>query len=286
MNITKYNDYTTVIKIAHSEINRIDMALCNQPRETLDNYYKRQAIKPDILINGGFFSMTDGSTCFNYVDEGKAINAVSAYKWGMGIIDEKNIQYGCLDGRTDWRDFISGYPVLIDSYQKVDINFATELNYNARRSILAYDPNYLYIIAIDSPGMAYKAMQNMLMDLGVQFAINLDGGGSTRVLQNGKAIVAASANRPVDNVVAVYLNGIEEQTTLYRVQAGCFTLRANAEKLLEQIKALGGIFEQAYIRVVNGYFKIQLGCFAIKTNAEKLKNELKEKGFDSFITTK
>lgn len=283
MNISKYNNYTTVIKIAFSEINKIDMALCKQPRETLESFYERQSVKPDVLINGGFFNMADGTTCFNYRDEEQQIHSTDAYQWGIGIIDEKTLKYGALNGRTDWRDFISGYPVLIDSYQKVNINFATELNYNARRSILAYDPNYVYIIAIDKPGMNFKAMQNMLVDLGVEFAINLDGGGSTRVLQNGKLITAEKANRPVDNVLAIYLNP-EKEKAIYRVQLGCYSQRANAEKMLEQIKALGGIYEKAYIKVVNKYFKVQAGAFTLKDNAEKVKKDLMARGYNSFIT--
>lgn len=286
MNISKYNNYTTVIKIAFSEINKIDMALCKQPRETLESFYERQPIKPDLLINGGFFNMSDGRTCFNYRDEGQQVHSTDAYQWGIGVIDEKTLEYGSLNSRTDWRDFISGYPTLIDNYKKVNINFATELNYNARRSILAYDPDYIYIIAIDKPGMSFKAMQNMLIDLKVKFAINLDGGGSTRVLQNGKLITAEKANRPIDNVLAIYLKQQEQkEKIIYKVQLGCFSQRANAEKMLKQIKTQGDIYEKAYIKMINGYFKVQVGAFSIKENAEKIKEDLAEKGYNSFITT-
>lgn len=285
MEIKKYNDYTIIIKIPFTEIKKIDMDLCEQPRQTLKSYYDNQKIKPEILINGGFFSMSDGSTCFNYRNEGNQISSNNLYKWGIGIIDEKILKYGSLDNRSDWRDFISGYPVLIDNYEAVKIDFAKEINYNARRSILGFDKNYLYLIAIDRPGMNFKSMQNMLTSLNVQYAINLDGGGSTRVLHNGICITKGLENRPVDNVIAVYLNK-EIEKTIYRVQVGAYKSRNNAEVMLNKLKQLGGLYDKAYIRLINGLYKCQVGAFSIKNNAINMQNDLKSKGFSSFITTK
>lgn len=285
MEVFKYNSYTTVIKVPFTEIEKIDMALCKQPRQTLEDFYADSAKKPDVLINGGFFSMADGSTCFNYKDEGQQINNTNLYKWGIGIIDEKILKYGSVDSRTDWRDFISGYPVYIDNYAPVTIDFAKEINYKARRSILAYDPAYLYIIAVDKPGMNFKDVQEMLVSYNVQYAINLDGGGSTRILQNGKRITSELYSRPVDNVLAVYLKK-EEARTLYRVQAGAYSKRENAEVMLKKIKALGGIYVKAYVRKVDTLWKVQMGAFSVKQNALNMQKDLKSKGFNCFITTK
>lgn len=234
--------------------------------------------------------MADGSTCFNYKDEYQNINSTNLYKWGIGIIDEKQLEYGSLEGRTDWRDFISGYPNLIHDYQKIDIDYATEIDYKARRSILAYDPSQMYLIAVSAPGMTFEEMQQILLKLKVQYAINLDGGGSTRILQNGQKLVGVSYSRPVDNVLAVYLNKtteLKESTTsiIYRVQMGCFSQKKNAEILLEEIKKLGGIYKQTYIRQINGYYKLQAGAFSQKENAEYVANDLKLRGYNCFITT-
>lgn len=285
MEILKYNNYTQVIKIPFTEIKKIDMALCKQPRQRLKDFYDDCDEKPAILINGGFFGMSDGGTCFNYVDDENVVHSTDLYKWGIGIIDEKILKYDSIDNRTDWRDFISGYPVLIDNYKAVTIDFAKEINYNARRSILAFDKSYLYLVAIDNPGMNFKAMQKMLLEYKVQYAINLDGGGSTRVLHNGECITNGSENRAVDNVIAVYIKE-EDKKTLYRVQVGAYSKKSGAETMLNKLHALGGIYEKAYIRQVNGLFKCQVGAFSVKNNAIKIQNELKSKGFSSFITTK
>lgn len=287
----KYNSYTDVTKISFAEIDRVDFALCKQPRQRLQDFYNDCERKPDVLTNGGFFGMSNGDTCFNYIDEQQNINRTDLYKWGVGIIDDKSLIYGSIDGRTDWRDFISGYPVLIDNYQAIKIDFAKELNYRARRTVLAYNDEYLYLISIDLPGMNYKQMQAMLVTFNVKYAINLDGGGSTRKLINGKTITNGTENRPVDNVVAVYLKKAaetpsSEEKIIYRVQVGAYSKRANAEVMLAKIKALGGVYEQAYIRQINGLYKCQTGAFAVKANAEKIQQDLKSKGFNSFITTK
>ena len=73
----KIYSYAHIVEINKSEIGKIDLAICKQPRETLGNFYKRQTVKPNVLINAGFFSMKNGETIFNVVDEGKEVSDVS-----------------------------------------------------------------------------------------------------------------------------------------------------------------------------------------------------------------
>jgi exopolysaccharide biosynthesis protein len=49
--------------------------------------------------------------------------------------------------------------------------------------------------------------------MNINYALNLDGGGSTKILENGKSITSSLYNRPVDNVIAIYL----KPKTIYRV---------------------------------------------------------------------
>jgi exopolysaccharide biosynthesis protein len=90
---------------------------------------------------------------------------------------------------------------------------AQEINYKARRTILAYTETIIYVIAIESPGMNFYEVQNMLMEMDLDYAINLDGGGSTKILENGKSITSTLYNRAVDNVIAFYL----KPKVIYRV---------------------------------------------------------------------
>lgn len=292
----KYNfkyDYVTVIKIPKADLERIDFDLCQQPRETLKHYYDRQTTKPDFIMNLGFFSMSDGSTCFNFMNDGNTVANHISYRWGMGIVGASQLLYGCLDYRTDWRDFISGYPVLLDNCRKCNYSYANELNYNARRSVLGYDDNNIYLMTVELPGVNFPTLQNLALEVGMKYAINCDGGGSTKVLDaNGKSITKDITNRAVDSVVAIYLkkNNAIEPKTVYRVQTGAFRSKANAEALQSKIRVLddtiGAGYAKAYVRNIDGLWKVQVGAFSKKENAEKVVSDLKSKGINSFITTK
>ena len=281
-NPTNYS-YITVVEIPKTEISKFDMALCQQPRQTLKAYYDSCAVKPSIVSNGGFFSMTDGSTAFNYTDEGIIISSNSLYKEGFGTVNGE-LKYGVI-GQEKFEDFVSGYPVLIKAGAAVPITIAFEINYKARRTVLAYNKENIFIVAIESPGMNFSQMQSFLRTLKVDYAINLDGGGSTKILRDGKCITKALANRPVDNIMAIYL----KPKVIYRVQFGAFSKKTNADAFLAKIKALPDTinagYKNAYVRKVGSYWKVQVGAFSVKANATRVVNDLKSKGYNVFITT-
>ena len=134
--------------------------------------------------------------------------------------------------------------------------------------------------------MNFSQMQSFLRTLKVDYAINLDGGGSTKILRDGKCITKALANRPVDNIMAIYL----KPKVIYRVQLGAFSKKANADAFLAKIKALPDTINAGYKNdlcpqrlVVIGRFK--LVTFSVKANATRVVNDLKGKGYNAFITT-
>ncbi len=279
----------TVVELPKKEIKKIDFALCKQPKETLKSFYDRQTEKPDFLINGGFFNMSDGTTCFNFTDDWKKVVAGHWTELGIGVLGDNTLEYGKAT-EHEWRDFVAAYPPLIEDGKAVPITCATELDYSARRSVLAYDDANVYLIAVESPdpiriylGMKFGELQEMLLDMGVTHAIGLDGGGSTKILQDGKSITSTVYNRAVDNVVAVYMRKI------FRVQCGAFTNRLYALALQAKIRALpdkiGAGYKNAYIRKIGKYYKIQIGAFSKWTGANLVLADLKAMGFDAFITT-
>lgn len=196
--------YVLIFQVPKIEIEKIDFALCKQPSETLDSYYKRQTIKPALLSNGGLFNMKNGETYFNYKDENSIISTSSKGIEGFGVVNNNQLVFGTIDG--SYKDFVSGYPVLIKDSVPVKTNEASDLNYATRRTILAYDNSNVYLIGINSPGLNFTKMKEVLQRLKCTYAINLDGGGSTRILKEGKLVTEKTkSNRPVDNVVAIYL---------------------------------------------------------------------------------
>lgn len=71
--------------------------------------------------------------------------------------------------------------------------------------------------------------------------------------------------------------------SLYRVQVGAYTVKANADAQLSKVKAAG--FD-TYMIQVDGYYKIQVGAYSKKENADAMLAKVKAAGFDAFITTK
>lgn len=197
--------YIIVAEINKSEAYRLDFATCKEPRETLQSFYNRQSTKPTLLVNAGFFNMSNGDPVFNFVDESRIEASSNQYKWGMGIKGDNDLIYG-YQSQYQWRDFISGYPNLIDGGKKVKIDFAKEINYQARRTMLGYNKSKIFVVCVENPGITFDVAQSILLDLGCEYAINLDGGGSTNMLINGIKKTKDPYNRAVDNVFAVYSN--------------------------------------------------------------------------------
>lgn len=69
---------------------------------------------------------------------------------------------------------------------------------------------------------------------------------------------------------------------LYRVQAGAFKSKTNADAMLAKVKAKG--FD-TYMVKVGDLYKIQVGAFKVKANAEAMMKKLQAAGFSAFITT-
>ena len=71
-------------------------------------------------------------------------------------------------------------------------------------------------------------------------------------------------------------------STLYRVQVGAFTKKANADKKRQAVEAAG--FD-AILRCVDGQlWRVQVGAFENRANAEKMQKRLADAGFSGYIT--
>lgn len=71
---------------------------------------------------------------------------------------------------------------------------------------------------------------------------------------------------------------------MYRVQAGAFSVKANAQKCVELIKSQTG--EDSFIDYADGLYKVICGSFSIKANAEQRVSVLQAKGISCFIVEK
>lgn len=271
-------------KTKKTDIEKIDFCVCAEPTQTLDSFYKAQTKKPDILINGGLFTFSTGKSVMDFIDEGKIQSAEDWIQYGLGIDYNNNLIYG-KDNERNWKDFLSAYPPLVVDGGRPTITMAQEIAAANRRTILGYNDEFIYTITIDTPVTLTSAAE-IAQQIGCTYAINLDGGGSTRLLYQGQVYAAAVYNRPVDNVVAIYF----KTKVIYRVQTGAFSLRRNAENYQEVIRNLpdniGAGYKNAYIRLIDGLYKVQVGAFSVEANAVRVMNDLKSKGYNAFITTR
>ncbi len=129
--------------------------------------------------------------------------------------------------RADWipsaghlDELVGGWPVILrDGDSMVDYAATRELtlpgNANVRhpRSIVGFDADtsHLYLVAIDgrstaSVGMTLVEAAAFLRTLGLAHALNLDGGGSTTLVIDGKIVNVPSdvtGERPVGNALLV-----------------------------------------------------------------------------------
>ena len=74
-----------------------------------------------------------------------------------------------------------------------------------------------------------------------------------------------------------------QSNTLYRVQVGAYSVKANADAQLNKVKNAG--FTDAFITQVGNMYKVQVGAYSVKSNADNMLAKVKSKGFDAFITT-
>ena len=68
--------------------------------------------------------------------------------------------------------------------------------------------------------------------------------------------------------------------TTYKVQAGAYNVKTNADAQVTKLKALGF---NSFVVKENNIYKVQVGAFSVKVNADNMIKNLKSKGIDAFI---
>lgn len=110
--------------------------------------------------------------------------------------------------------------------------------------------------------------------------------------ENGFIDTTADANKLrnatfLQGIARAHATGLEEAfqlkkkaSTLYKVQAGAFKVKANADELAATLKSKG--FD-AFVVLDGGMFRVQAGAFRTKQNADDLVARLKQAGHDAFV---
>ena len=100
------------------------------------------------------------------------------------------------------------------------------------------------------------------------------------ILKNRQEELAVAVSKGILNYLGIPYQGGGSGSTLYRVQVGAFSVRANADSLANELKGRG---YSPIVITSGGLYKVQVGAFSVRANAEALVNELKVKGYDAII---
>ena len=277
----QYAAGVTVDIIPHDSIKKLDFFKCMDPRETLNSVYSRIEEKPQIMINGGLFNMSNGINILSFVDETIEQNYQNNFE-GLGIKTGDVTRLVCgVDKDGGWKDFMSAYPVLVRNGVAVETyDKGTELNYNAARQAIGYKSDgSVIIVTVDKIGaMKFDELARIFVESGAEFAMNLDGGGSVQKWIGGEVANSPTENRAVDNVFMVYLNDapIEvEFPAIYRVEVNS-NLRVREEPNTD-CGTLGYLENGRSIIV----YSIENGWAKISTNIELSEGEEPIEGYCS-----
>lgn len=104
-----------------------------------------------------------------------------------------------------------------------------------------------------------------------------DGDGATFTTWIGKTVYGS---QKVGCIIRLKGKQTVQPETTYRVQAGAYRLRDNANQMKSKLSSLG---YASFIEQVDGMYVVICGSFTNKANAEKRVSELKSKGIDSFV---
>lgn len=200
---TEQRNGLLAVSAAADEIARVEIVQLGGM--TMGEWYAKQKDKPDMLMNASLWDKT-GAIGTIWQDGRLVRNEGNGFGFGVN----KAGGWGFADPwGVSWRDYITGYPALVKAGKALsDSVDSYVMNSRAKRSAVAAAGNRLYFITAD--GMTVAGLRKALVSFGVYSAINLDGGGSSRLLVNGKAVNSPTDDRRCPNAIAVWLKKKQE----------------------------------------------------------------------------
>ncbi len=149
----------------------------------------------------------------------------------------------------------------------------------------------------NKPGVDYYGVIRAAAQSGCKCAMLIEHGFHTNIADSNYLLVDENLQKIAEAeaaIIAEYFGQTktetapqekpaEPATTLYRVQTGAFSKKANATALADKLKKAG--FD-TYIVQSGSLYKVQVGAYSVKANADAMEKKLKAAGFDTYITTK
>lgn len=182
--------------IAKIPLNRIEKCsiYVNLKRKSMS---KIQAeIGCDYIINGGLYDMSTFKPMNHLVVDGKVLSK-SLGKTGASFNGNKiELSY---DNQIGHPDHVSGYPVLVKD-GKIN-NFTTPKGLEGARPRSCIGKTKDSFVMVTFEGCTLQVAAQKMLELGCIWAINLDGGGSTQAIFDGKK---DTSSRIVHNFICIW----------------------------------------------------------------------------------
>ncbi len=236
------------LKLAPSEIKKVEFVLGKQPTEDIRSVAKRTGA--DFTINANFFDMKTGRTMGEVTDEGVDLSD-GMNPYGYGFVDKKTPVFS-YNNNINAVDFVGGYPVLLigGSTARDAVKPINGIDYNKKRgrtSIgLTAEGQFVVRVIPDTVSCPRKTIPQLITEmkgLGCVNAINLDGGGSSQYVSPKKTFYSG---RKVDGFICIWVEAKQKEPTTsiyYTVQKGdsLYKIAKNNRTSISKLVELNGI---------------------------------------------
>lgn len=164
----------------------------------------------------------------------------------------------------------------VETYSYTGSTAGTNLSKSIQNSVIA-SGTYTINRGTKTANFAVLRFTNMTAAL-VELAF-ITNPQDASILRNSQNDLAVAVSKGILSYLGISYQG---DTRIYRVQAGAFTIRANSDKLANELRGKG---YSPLVITSGGLYKVQVGSFDIKLNAEALVNELKAIGYKAIVVT-
>ena len=188
----------TIVPIPVEKIRRVGIVQLNGL--TMGEWYARQADKPDAMING---SLWDSKGAIGTIWRDGKLQRNEGGGFGIGEVGS-----GWAFGEPweqKWTNYITGTPALIRGGELTGARMPLEKDEVARTRRSAVCGAGLVLYLVTGQGLTLREFAQQLKAFGMYQALNMDGGGSSRLMVDGVPINAPTDNRRCPNAVAVWL---------------------------------------------------------------------------------
>ena len=180
-----------LLKIPREKISKIDI-INVRGGITASSVYKKY--KPDYMINLALYDMTSGENITNLIDEGVSSGYLFTDE-GIGIKGDNELVFSTKNDKNI-RDFVAGSPILSKNGEKAidwGNKYSEYVDGAHIRSTIGFNAKEVILYTTDKE-VTLNTLAESMIRAGCDYAINLDGGGSSH-LQEGEKIYRKSIRK-------------------------------------------------------------------------------------------